>query len=583
MHSSPRNFLPTIHHRTLIISDAPGLQEDVASLLQPPAAEGGGGNEDERLDCAFNTSGEKGAAMVETAVKEVRPYAVVMIDWRVFHGRDCTPVVRRMWNAQQDLHVVVHAVFDFDSRSFIAGRLGSSHRLVVLKQELIPAEIARMAQSLAVKWKQEREVSLLRAQLHIAPAPAVKPEPPPVPEPVRPAAPPMADKSSTPRQIHRMETVGRLTDGVTHEFNNFLTVIQGHLSVAVADKADKEKLAVCVEEVLKEARRASELTRQLLAFSHRDYGAPNPMHLEQMVDDETALLRRTLGEQIVIEVDHEADLPPAMADPASFGQALTSLAVRARDAMPKGGKFSIHTRRMHIPNEMAAGLVHPEARQGDFVVVALADSGKALSVEELARVFDPPGAGASSGLGLVVVQELVRHQGGWISVTSVPEVGTEFSIHLPTAEIGAKVHTVPKLVPVENDGPTGKDTSTILIVDDEDSVRQVMEFVLVNQGHNVVTAKDANEGWAMWCRHSRTINLAIIDIKLPGGVSGFDLERAISDEDCTVPVVFTCGYCPATLEQRRELKTGVNYLPKPFGMAELLAIVNKAMLKPMKF
>ena len=579
MHPSPRNLASTINHRALIISDAPGLQDEIAVLLQ-----GAGAAADEPLlECGFNASGEKGAAMVEAAVKEMRPFAVVVIDWRVFHGRDCTPVVKRMWNAQQDLHVVVHAVFDFDSRACITSRLGACHRMVVLKQELIPAETARMAQSLAVKWKQERELGLLQAQLHIAPAPVAKPEPPPPAlEPAKPA-PAAPDKSAAPRQIHRMETVGRLTDGVTHEFNNFLTVIQGHLSVAVADKADKEKLTVCVEEVLKEARRASELTRQLLAFSHRDYGAPHPMHLEQIVDEEVNLLRRTLGEQIVIEVDHETDLPPAMADPASFGQSLMSLAVRARDAMPKGGKFSIHTRRMHLPNEMAAGLVHPEAKPGDFVVVALADSGKALSAAELARVFDPPGAGTTSGLGLVVVQELVRHQGGWISVTSVPEVGTEFSIHLPTAEIGAKVHTAPKLAPVEDDGPAGKESSTILIVDDEDSVRQVMEFVLVNQGHNVVTAKDANEGWAMWCRHSRTINLAIIDIKLPGGVSGFDLERAISDEDCTVPVVFPCGYCPATLEQKRELKTGVNYLPKPFGMAELLAIVNKAMLKPMKF
>ena len=532
------------------------------------------------IDFCFTANGDQGALLVEAAVREVRPIAAVVIDWRVFHGRDCTQAVKRMWHAQRDLHVVVHAVFDQESRGHITGRLGVSHRLVVLKHELAPFEIARMAQTMAVKWKEERELSLLEAQLRIAPGPAKV-------DVIAAAVPPPAPPADASRKIHRLETVGRLTDGVAHDFNNFLTVIQGHLSVALASKSNNEKLVASVEEVLKEARRVSEMTRQLLAFNHREYLEPRAIRLEQAVDEEVNLLRRTLGEQITIEVDHEADLPPVMADPASLGQAVVSLAVRARDAMPQGGKLSIHTRRMHISNTMAAGLIHPEAKPGDFVVVALADGGKGMSSHELAKVFDPPSVGShqgpAAGVGLVIVQELVRHQGGWISVTSVPEVGTEFSLHLPSAKMGTAIQPVSKPVEYDSDDRAGKDPATILIVDDEDSVRQVMEFVLVNQGHTVIAAKDANEGWSMWCKHSRTINLAIVDIKLPGGISGFDLERAIAEEDCTVPVVFTCGYCPTALEQKKELQVGVNYLPKPFGMAELLNIVNKAILQPMKF
>lgn len=544
-------------------------------------------DENAQVEYAFTASGDQGAAVVETAVRAVKPVAAVLIDWRVFHGRDCTQLIKRMWTAQSDLHVVVHSVFDHESRNHIAGQLGRSHRLVVLKQDLTPFEMTRMGQTLAVKWKEERELSLLQAQMRIAPAPVKAPvtEAAAAPKPLPSAPPP--PKTDSLRQVHRLETVGRLTDGVAHDFNNFLTVIQGHLSVALSEKKNNEKLVACVEEVLKEARRVSEMTRQLLAFNHREHLEPRAIRLEQAVDEEINLLRKTLGEQITIEVHHEADLPPVMADPASLGQSIVSLAVRSRDAMPQGGKLSIHTRRMHIPNAMAAGLIHPEAKAGDYVVVALADGGKGMSAQELAQVFDPPSVsssqGTAAGVGLVIVQELIRHQGGWISVSSVPEVGTEFSIHLPAAKMGTAVQPAAKAPEPEEEGKVGRESSTILIVDDEDSVRQVMEFVLVNQGHTVISAKDANEGWSMWCKHSRTINLAIVDIKLPGGISGFDLERAIAEEDCTVPVVFTCGYCPTSLEQKKELKVGVNYLPKPFGMAELLSIVNKAMLQPMKF
>ena len=582
---------PQQRHRVLIISDAPAIQDDLRSLgYEPrkadsassaPGAHRESFSESQDISFIFSASGEQGALLVEAAVREGRPFAVVMTDWRVFHGRDCTLAVRRMWQVQSDLHVVMHAVFDHESRAQIGGKLGVSHRLVVLKHELAPFEIARLAQAMAVKWGEERELALLRAQVMMEPAKKVA-APVPAPQPLSQRA--VLEESIC--QVHRLETVGRLTDGVAHDFNNFLTVIQGHLSVALAAKEDNGKLAACIEEVLKEAKRAGEMTRQLLSFNHREYLEPKAIRLDLAVEEEVSMLRRTLGEQTTIEVDHEADLPLVMADPACLGQILVNLAVRARDAMPQGGKLAIHTRRMHVPNMMAAGLQHPEAKPGDYVVVALADGGKGMTPEELVRVFDPATAtrqkGGGSGMGLVLVQELVRHQGGWISVTSVPEIGTEFSVHLPAAGSGAVAQPIVPRPPVV-ESPSSSDTSTILIVDDEDSVRQVMEFVLASQGHTVISAKDANEGWSMWCKHSRTINLAIVDIKLPGGISGFDLERAIVEEDCTVPVVFTCGYCPTTMEQKKELKVGVNYLPKPFGMAELLAIVNQAMRQPVKF
>ena len=587
----------------LVVSDAPLMTDQLARLMGNPglpetpvvgallpnggAVSPDGRTEIEPVEFTIAPNGDQGATMIEAAVKMVQPFAAVIVDWRVFLGRDCSPALKRMWAAQSDLHVVVHAIFDPETRGRTAQKLGVSHRLVLLKHEMSAFEIARMAQTMAVKWKGERQLSLVQAQLNM-----VQTRPGRVEASTEAPKPQTAfTASSTPkgdsRQMNRLEIMGRLTEGVAHGFNNFLTVIQGLLTVGLNDKANPEMLAACIEEVLKEVKKASESTGQLLEFNHREPSDPQAVDLAKALEEEISVLRRVLGEQVTIEVDHEEDLPPVLADPASLAQVMANLSVRARDAMPQGGKLSIHTRRIHVPNEMAAGLLHSEAKPGDFVAVAVADGGDTLSAEEIARVFDPGAqdtSASSASMSLVWVQELIRQQGGWTSVTSVPEVGTEFTFHLPVAKIGAVVQPLPKRVePTKVEDKPSSETSTILVVDDEDAVRQVMEFVLANQGHTVITAKDANEAWTLWSKHSRSINLAIVDIKLPGGISGFDLERAISEEDCTVPVIFTCGCHPSPADQKKPLKVGVNYLPKPFGMAELISIVNKAVLQPAKF
>jgi CheY-like chemotaxis protein len=345
------------------------------------------------------------------------------------------------------------------------------------------------------------------------------------------------------------------------------------------------RLKSSLEAILEEAQKAADMTRHLLAFNHREYMKPKPIKLNKAIDRETDLLRRTLGEQITIEVEHEPALPLAMADPACLSQVILNLAVHARDSMPNGGRLTLGTRRLHIPNPMAAGLVHVDAKPGDYVVVSITDTGRGMKAEEVSRLFEPPEApppaGGNSGLGLVLVHGLVRHLGGWINVMSVPEVGTEFAVHLPAAS-SDKEEAAPQADKGLLDDVSQMGPSTILIVDDEDSVRQVMEYVLTSQGHKVLTAKDANEGWALWRSYSHIIKLAILDIMLPGGSSGFDLGQAINDVDRTVPVVFTCGYCPTTLKQNKELEMGVNFLPKPFGMVELLNIVGQALLQPVR-
>lgn len=243
----------------------------------------------------------------------------------------------------------------------------------------------------------------------------------------------------------------------------------------------------------------------------------------------------------------------------------------------------IQTRPLLIPDAETASQMNAEAKPGEYVLMSISDTGKGLSPAEVAGLFDTSKLSSEQAGGadiaLILVQGLVRMQGGWIEIRSVLEVGTEFSIYLPVAT-GAAAPTPATPEKKLLSQSAGDETSTILIVDDEDSVRQVMEYVLTSQGHKVLTAADANEAWALWREKAAVIKLALIDVKLPGGVSGFDLEKALAAEDPTLPVIFTCGYSPTTLSNAKELKAGENFLPKPFGMVELLNIVGQALLQP---
>jgi CheY-like chemotaxis protein len=218
-------------------------------------------------------------------------------------------------------------------------------------------------------------------------------------------------------------------------------------------------------------------------------------------------------------------------------------------------------------------------------MMTLTDTGEAMKPDEIYKLLSTSTLATKWGrdgeIGLMLAQGLVRHQGGWLAVTSTPEVGNEFSIYLPVSSDSED--GLAETPATETKSVGDPDAATILIVEDENSVREVMEYVLTSQGHNVLVAKDANEAWAQWRRRSMVIKLAIIDIKLPGGVSGFDLERALADEDPSLPVIFTCGYSQASLSSVRELKAGENFLPKPFGMVELLKIVGQALQRPTRF
>jgi two-component system, NtrC family, sensor kinase len=554
----------------------------LSSAPQPDSPQDGKSKPPQPLPEITCVAHEKEAlVMMEAAARQHQPYSLVVIDARFFHGKDHRHIIRRFWQVQRDLQVVMHAVSQLEAFEQIPLDLGSPSQLLVLKFRLMPFEITQLIRMLTAKHLAESKSSHRDLSLNTQ---------------ILEAARRFEDVSNRLRneqeyrvrleeklcKAQRLETLGRLADGIAHFFNNSLTVIQGHLGLALSAKECSPQLIACLGELQEAAQRAASLTTQMVKFNHREFLLPVPLRLDEAIHAEAALLRRTLGEHITIDISHAPNLPAVMADPACLGQIILNLAVHSREAMPEGGSLTIQTRRLQIDSPEAAAKIHSEAKLGDYVVMLLSDTSRGMSSAQLTSLFDAsavvPDEANGRGIGMVLVQGLVRHQGGWISVNSVREVGTEFAVYLPVANSAAPTppHTGSPDMKLLNNSIEDS-LSTILVVDDEDSVRQIMEYVLTSQGHNVLAARDASEAWALWRSRSSIIKLAVIDIRLPGGISGFDLERALKEEDPTLPVILTCGYSATSLGQEKELIPGQNFLPKPFGMVELLNITGQAL------
>lgn len=584
------------NHRILIVDDNTTIHEDFRKILSPTDygeadlnmiesavfGEQQAAKSMPEFELAFAAQGDGAVRLVEMGLQQSRPFALALVDVRMPPGMDGVATIKNLWRIQPDLQVAICTAYADYSWDDIVDHLGISHRLVILKKPFDPIEVIQIANALTSKWAFERESSLRQLGLQTR---------------LWDNAKRMEDTYARLRQEHddrlrleedlrrmqKMDSLGGLAAGIAHDFNNVLTVIQGHLSMNLMTGDQPPNLAESMGEVLLAARRAADLTKQLLNFTSREYKSPRPVSLQREVEAEVDMLKRTLGNQVVVETTFAADMPEVMADPGSLGQIVVNLAVNARDAMPKGGLLSLTTRLAGIGTQEEAAGLHPEARPGKFAVLSISDSGCGMPAEVLKQVFDPffttKESGKGTGMGLAMVRGLARHMGGWVTVSSVLEVGTDFQIYLPLAGQSADM-PVNGGANKDFDGLTHEVAPcTILVVDDDSSVRHVMNYVLENQGHTVYQAKDAHEAWSHWRSHRHSINLMITDINLPGDATGFDLGRAILADDAGLPIIFTSGYCPDILGQTTSLQLGINYLPKPFDVLDLLNAVGQALTK----
>ena len=358
------------------------------------------------------------------------------------------------------------------------------------------------------------------------------------------------------RQAQKLEAVGQLAAGVAHDFNNILTVIQGHVTMQLAAASHEESLANSLHQVSAAAERATSLTRQLLTFSRKQVVQRKVLNLNTVVRHLHDMMGRLIGAHIDFRCLYGERLPGICADRSNLEQILMNVVVNARDAMPEGGTLLVSTAAETIDAAQAAR--RPQARAGDFVRLCVADSGMGMSEETLSHVFEPffttKEVGKGTGLGLATVYGIVAQHDGWIEVVSKVGDGTSISIYLPATEIAPEV-----LFPVAGEDVLRGGNETILLVEDEPDVRDVVAGILELQGYHVLTAADGPDALALWEEHRSGVDLLITDIVMPNGMKGNELAERLRGESPELKVIFSSGYSPdfataeAPLAARRDL------------------------------
>ncbi len=369
------------------------------------------------------------------------------------------------------------------------------------------------------------------------------------------------------REAQKMQAIGQLTGGIAHDFNNLLTVILGNLELARGKLGAEPALQTRIERAVWAAQRGATLTSQLLSFARKQPLAPGPVNLAATVPDLLPLLRRTLGEHIEIRFVDSAGLWPAMADAAQLENAVLNLALNARDAMPGGGRLTIELANKVLDDDYARR--HAEVTAGDYVMLAVSDTGHGMTPDILARVFEPffttKPDGRGTGLGLAMVFGFVKQSGGHVKLYSEPGEGTTVRLYLPRA-IGAPVQNATRSNPPV-DLPRG--SATILVVEDEPSVREVAVAILTDLGYRVLQASDGDEGLLVFGHHAGEIDLLLTDVVLPGSLRGRELAERITAVRPQVRVLFMSGYTENAIVHGGRLDDGVQLISKPFQRDQL--------------
>ena len=363
------------------------------------------------------------------------------------------------------------------------------------------------------------------------------------------------------RQAQKMEAVGRLAGGLAHDFNNILTVINGNSELLVRSHRDGDPDRELLLEIQKSGERAANLTLQLLAFSRRQLLQPRVISLNTLLNNLCTMLRRLIGEDIELAFVPDAALALSMVDPTQFEQALINLAINARDAMPSGGRLTIKTRNVELDATSAAH--HVELRPGRYVVLTVSDSGHGMDETTRSRIFEPffttKGPGGGTGLGLAMVYGFVKQSEGYIGVDSELGRGTTFSLYLPQAE-----EAVPSAQRLPQESPeVPRGSETILVVEDDELVRQLSQRVLRWSGYTVLDARSGEDAMSVARQHQGPIHLVLTDVVMPG-MGGRRLSEELVQIRPDVEVIFMSGYTDEAV-LREGLKAGAAFLQKPFS------------------
>jgi PAS domain S-box-containing protein len=368
------------------------------------------------------------------------------------------------------------------------------------------------------------------------------------------------------RQAQKVETVGRLAGGVAHDFNNLLAIITSYTEFILRDAALVDQHRADLMEVKKATDRATSLTRQLLALGRTQVLRPATITLNDSLTELLPMLRRLFDESIDIKLETAPDLWAVRADPGQIEQVLLNLALNARDAMPKGGALTFVTENCFVA-AARAGLHDEITMPGNYVVLRVQDTGVGMDENTRRMIFEPfyttKAAGKGSGLGLATAYGIVKQSGGYIKVRSTLGKGSEFLIYLPRTDVATVVITPRQR---RRDVPAN---GTVLVVDDEAGVRQMLQRILSEEGYTVVTAASGAEALELFESSSSAIDLLIIDIVMPE-MDGRELARQCCDLRDTLKVIYVSGYTKDSLHSQQTFEEGTEFIEKPFNREVIL-------------
>jgi PAS domain S-box-containing protein len=379
------------------------------------------------------------------------------------------------------------------------------------------------------------------------------------------------------RQSQKMQSVGQLAAGVAHDFNNVLTIIQGHCELVITGEKVSKSGLDSLDQVRMAADRAAKLTQQLLTFGRKQFMQMELMDINEIIQQVTQMLRRVLGENVSLRSNLAPKLPAVEADATMMEQIIMNLSVNARDAMPGGGSLTIGT----VPVMVSQAYVerNPEAREGTFVCLSVSDNGTGIEPDKLNKLFEPffttKEVGKGTGLGLATVYGIVKQHQGWIEVESELGKGSVFKVYLPASSKAVQARNG-KVAPQNVRG--GKET--VLLVEDEAGVLTLARGILKSYGYEVLEARSGVEALRLWAQHDTRIDLLLTDIVMPEGMSGLDLARKLRAEKHDLKVLYSSGYSIEVAGQDFGLTEGMAFLKKPYQPSALALKVRECLDLP---
>jgi signal transduction histidine kinase/CheY-like chemotaxis protein len=380
-------------------------------------------------------------------------------------------------------------------------------------------------------------------------------------------------------QSEKMKTFGQFAAGIAHDFNNMLTIIQGHTGKLLENESLSPETRESLMQVYSAGDRAARLTRQLLLTSRKNVIQAKLLDLRDVVGNISQMLQRLVGETIELRFQSPQTLPLVNADPSMIEQVVMNLASNARDAMPNGGFLTIQISETFVSEVQAA--LQPEASPGQFVKLQVTDNGCGMDDATRARIFEPffttKDIGKGTGLGLATVFNIARQHGGWIEVHSALERGSTFTLFLPaSSETIAQSHPMP---PPANDVIVGGN-ETILVVEDEEMLREMACEILESSGYRILMASSGKQALEVWRQHRDQIDLVLSDMVMPEGMSGTDLAGQLVAENPSLKIVFMSGYTDHEMSPELLQHLNATFIAKPYGHVELARLIRQSLDRP---